>query len=341
MVFSFAPSNLFRLSVASLASVSLITLVHYIAATRPLTEQALSRQQKLIGIAEAEISQWWLDEVDRVGSNLSDPDIISRSLLILQAKRHSRSDFGTPLSVALRNEFKGHAVNRNSVSLLTKGGIVVFSTSRNKLGMYQPLKNTTTSVELVELATTPLNFFTDSVTSLPSISVALPINTPEKKRAGFLAIDLNLQRMNSLIESARNSYIAASSSPVPIHTYLAARTTLDRVTTIAPPSSWPVSELSSYKFLPLDSVGIRSALDGQSGQGLYLNSESKPVIGVYRYLPNFRTALLVESLQYDVYAPARYQSLVIFILGLILSMSPFALGLIISSRASTTQTHED
>jgi len=338
MTFNLTSANLFRFSVASLASVSLITLSHYLIATQPLTKNAFARQHQLLNQNQTRISQWWANEVDRVQSNLNDPGLISRSLLILQAKRHSRSDFNTPLSIGLRNDLGVYSENRNSASLLTKGGIVVFSTNRQKLGMYQPIKNTTTSVELSELATTPLNFFTDSVTSLPSISVALPINTPQKKRAGFLAIDLNLRRLNEVIKSTVHQPKPGDDLSIPIQSYLAARTSLDRVTQIAPPSSLPDAKVSAYKFQPLDSVGIRMALDGQSGQGLYLNSNSQPVIGVYQYLPNFRTALLVESLQHDVYTSARNQSLVIFLVGIFISLSPIAIGLTLSHRAANKST---
>ena len=340
MSFSFTKANLFRLSVACLASVSFLTLAYDRAASRPLTEEVVVRQHQLLKLNQARISQWWLDEVDRVQANMSDPVLIGRSVLILQAKRHRRSDFNSPMSVGLRNKLEADSEHRNSVSLLTKGGIVVFSTVRQKLGMYQPLKNTTTSVELSELATTSLNFFTDSVTSQPSISLALPIKTSDQKRAGFFAIELNLRHLNELVVSTVHHPQLDRDFTIPIHSYLVARTSLDRITHIAPPSSLSASEASSYKFQPLHSVGIRKALDGQSGQGFYLDSNSQPVIGVYQYLPNFRMALLVESLQHDVFAPVRHQVLVFFLVGFLLSISPVALGLILDARGPV-QISED
>ena len=199
--------------------------------------------------------------------------------------------------------------------------------------MYQPLKNTTTSLELEELPTTPLNFFTDSITELPSISVALPVMTPQKKRAGFLAIDLNLQRLNGVLQTSTGDTGSKQQDRVPTQVYLAARTSLDRITEIAPPASTGTTKQTPFKFQALDSFGIRKALDGESGEGLYLNSQSQPVIGVYQYLPNFRTALLVESLQHDVYAPARKQSLLIFVIGLLLSLAP-CLAILLMKRLS-------
>lgn len=322
MNISLKKQQLLRLSVAGLSITSLISIGSYLLETGPLTQQALVRQRQLLAINRSRISQWWQQEVKRVEENLQNPEIIQPSLLILQAKRQLRSNQNSPLSLGLRDQLAPHAQNRNSASLLTKGGIVVFSTDPQRLGMYQPLKNTTTSLELNELATSPLNFFTDSFTSQPSISVALPISTIERKRAGFLAIDLNLRQLTTQLISIEANADRQNSRLVPVESYLAARTTLDRITLIAPPKTLSAEESKRYNFNPMDSIGLRRALDGESGEGLYLNSVSQPVIGVYEALPNFRSALMVESLQHQVYAPARQKSLLIFLVGVILSIIP-------------------
>jgi hypothetical protein len=83
-------------------------------------------------------------------------------------------------------------------------------------------------------------------------------------------------------------------------------------------------------------VGIRKALDGNSGQGFYLNSEGVPVIGVYQYLPNFRTALLVESRQRDIYASARLMALQIFEVGALLSLLSLGVGLLVDRKQDQT-----
>ena len=212
---------------------------------------------------------------------------------------------------------------------MTKGGIVVFSTDHDKYAAYQPLKNTTTSLELQELASTPLNFFTNSNTGLPSISVALPIYIGPKKKAGFFAIDLNLRKLNNQItDQAPSSKDAQLPGSSPIKSYLVARTSLDQATFIAPPAQSP----PDYEFKPLDSVGIRKALDGNSGEGFYLNSEGVPVIGIYQYLPNFRTALLVESRQKDIYASSRKMGLQIFEAGALLSLLSLGMGILVERK---------
>jgi hypothetical protein len=327
-----------KLSVATLASSSIISLITYLLADIPLSTQALAKQKSIVQQQQARIDQWWQQEVKEIGLDLSNPKLVAHSLAILQAKRHSRADIDSATSLALEATLSAHARNRNSASLLTKGGIVVFSTNHKKYAAYQPLKNTTTSLELAELPSKPLNFFTDSTTGLPSISVALPIYAGPDKKAGFLAIDLNLRKLNdNVTDPAKGSNETHRHDDAPINSYLVARTSLDQATYIAPPNQSP----SDYEFMPLDSVGIRKALDGNSGQGFYLNSEGVPVIGVYKYLPNFRTALLVESRQKDIYASARHMALAVFATGVILSLISLSMGALVGKdKIEPSEPHE-
>lgn len=318
-----------KLSVATLASSSVISLVTYLVANVPLGAQALTNQQAILNEKQGRVAQWWKKEVNAIRKDLQNPNLVERSLTILQAKRHSRADINSANSLALEAILSKHEQNRNSASLLTKGGIVVFSTDHDKFAAYQPLKNTTTSLDLEELPSTPLNFFTNSISGLPSISVALPIYTGPKKKAGFLAIDLNLRQLNDQIaDAAPVNKKTRQNGSVPVTSYLVARTSLDKATYIAPPAQSP----PNYEFKPLDSVGIRKALDGNSDEGYYLNSEGLPVIGVYKYLPNFRTALLVESRQKDIYMSARKMALEIFEVGVLLSLLSLGVGLLVDQN---------
>lgn len=318
-----------KLSLTTLASSSLISLITYLLANSPLSSQALASQKVILQEKQARVEQWWQQEVKDIRQDLQNPTLVTYSLAILQAKRHSRADINSPNSLSLESTLSTHAVNRNSASLLTKGGIVVFSTNHKKYAAYQPLKNTTTSLELEELPSTPLNFFTDSTTGLPSISVALPIYTNLKKKAGFLAIDLNLRKLNDEIsDPVKYNHQGSQHDKPSTNTYLVARTSLDQATYIAPPPQGP----SDYEFKPLDSVGIRKALDGNSGQGYYLNSEGVPVIGVYHYLPNFRTALLVESRQKEIYTSSRQMARYILATGVLLSLISLAFSIIVAKK---------
>lgn len=327
-------ATFYRASVACLVSASAISLAYYLIATKPLTQKALADQQGVLKINLERAKDWWEDEVNNVREDLSNPEILNRSQLILRAKRHSRLNFRSPLSMGLSRALDQNSSNRNSVSLLTKGGIIVFSTAQTKLGMYQPLNQTTTTLELDELSTRPLKFFTDVNSGLPAVSVALPINDANQKRLGFLGIDFNLSRLNEVIKADSQHHLHKNKIQPAIQAYLAAHTTLEHVTLIAPPASFSASSTNSYQFKPLDSVGIQNALDGRAGQGLYLNTDSQPTIGVYEYLPNFRAALLVESLQHNIYKPARDQATLIFLSGILISIGLFLAGIMVACRAS-------
>lgn len=322
-------SFLIKLSVASLALSSVIALTTYLLANVPLGAKALANQQSILNEKQASIDRWWQEEVKDIRKDLLNSTLTKISLTILQAKRHSLADINSANSLALEAILASNAQNRNSVSLLTKGGIVVFSTDHNKYAAYQPLKNTTTSLSLEELPSKPLNFFTNSTTGLPAISVALPIYKSPEQKAGFLAIDLNLRKLNDQIaDPANRSKEALQDGSAPIKSYLVARTSLGQATYIAPPTQSP----PDYVFKPLDSVGIRKALDGNSGKDYYLNSEGIPVIGVYQYLPNFRTALLVESRQYDIYSSSRQIALGIFGAGVILFLIILAISFVVGKK---------
>jgi hypothetical protein len=340
MNFKITKPACYKASIACLAITSLISLTSYLIETKPITQKALVVQQQVLEFNRKAISNWWTSEVDNIRANLGNPKIISRSLLILRSKRQSRSNYKSPLSIDLSNSLSKFSANRNSVSLLTKGGIVVFSTDRNKLGRYQPLNNTTTSIDLDELQTTPLNLFIDSDSGKPAISLAIPIKDEDQKRQGFLAIDLNLDRLNEQVQDDKQRRSDAQKSPTRIQAYLAARTTLKHVTYIAPPSSLAPFAAKTYPFQPLKSVGIANALDGRPGQGLYLNPNAQPTVGVYDYLPIFRTALLVESLQNDLYMPARKQASIFFYNGIIASIALFIAGYLVprASNDTTIQT---
>jgi hypothetical protein len=56
------------------------------------------------------------------------------------------------------------------------------------------------------------------------------------------------------------------------------------------------------------------------------------VIGIYQYLPNFRTALLVESRQKDIYASSRTMGLQIFEVGAALSLLSLGMGLLVDKK---------
>ena len=67
----------------------------------------------------------------------------------------------------------------------------------------------------------------------------------------------------------------------------------------------------------LRSTGIDEALGGRSGTGLYADYRGRPVIGVYRWIEEHETALLVEQDQAAALAPARQLALTTALVGFV------------------------
>lgn len=138
----------------------------------------------------------------------------------------------------------------------------------------------------------------------PTITIATPLPSETSPQGGVLAVHLNLERMDSII--------------------------LDRTGLGTDSESYLVDRynvfLSSERFgseeFPrgVQSEGIDAALQGQDGEGLYLNYKDVPVIGVYRWLEPLDVALLVEMPQRVAFALARQLAGTILFVGLIISV---------------------
>ena len=138
----------------------------------------------------------------------------------------------------------------------------------------------------------------------PTITIATPLPDETSPQRGVLAVHLNLERMDSII--------------------------LDRTGLGTDSESYLVDRynvfLSSERFgseefpRSVHSEGIDVALQGQDGEGLYLNYKGVPVIGVYRWLEPLDVALLVEMPQRVAFALARRLAGTILFVGLIISV---------------------
>jgi len=138
--------------------------------------------------------------------------------------------------------------------------------------------------------TTVQNPYVSSLTSQPTITVATPlfVNAGTGRRAGVLAANLDLSRIDRIILGRTG--LGESGA-----TYLVGR---DRrfVHEIlnAPRGGRGVR-----------SAGIDAALAGRSGTGLYDDFRGTPVVGLYRWLENREAAMIVEMSQDEAFAPAR------------------------------------
>ncbi|NEP14663.1 MAG: response regulator [Symploca sp. SIO2C1] len=210
--------------------------------------------------------------------------------------------------------------NLKETSILTTGGIIVFSTNKNLQGKYQPLGSTTTYFTSEKNNFKP-TFYTSPITGKTGITFATPILEESGSRIGVISITLDLKEVDNLIRERTG--LGESGE-----TYLVGR--LERK------NSFIVSNRADTEKYPegISSLGIDTATEGQNGAGLYLNYDGVPVIGVYRWLEQQNLALLAEISQQEAFAPAQQLARNILLIGLS-SAGLLLIGVYLLSRRIT------
>lgn len=203
--------------------------------------------------------------------------------------------------------------DRDTLSVLNNGGIVVFATDPARQGQYQPLQNTTTYFTQEQFNQVP-NLYVSSLTNTLQITFATPVINEEGVRLGVLAVDLDLGNLHQQVQQE------AADSTVPIarrpsqSSYLVGQASAVQNQIIA-------ADTMGETLTPdgVDSQGIDAALAGQNGADLYLNYDKVPVIGAYRWASRHNLALLVEVNQAEIFQPARQIARQIFVIGLVVT----------------------
>ncbi len=127
------------------------------------------------------------------------------------------------------------------------------------------------------------------VTFQPIITVATPIRDETGRAIGVMAAHLDMDRMDEII--LRRSGLGESGEA-----YL-----VDSTNTFVAGRGFGRADYPRGAHSP----GIKKALMGESGEGLYLNYAGVPVVGAYRWIPERNLALLGEISQKEAFAPAR------------------------------------
>jgi signal transduction histidine kinase/ActR/RegA family two-component response regulator len=165
-------------------------------------------------------------------------------------------------------------------------------------------------------ATTVQNTYVFPLTDRPTITVATPLfaDAGTGRRIGVLAANLALERLDRIVLGRTG--LGESGA-----TYL-----VDR----------------DHKFVhqilnapragqEVRSEGIDAALAGRSGTGLYDDYRGRPVVGLYRWLPNTEAAMIVEMSQDEAFAPARDLAVSIAAIGLGL-VALLSIGIYLAAR---------
>jgi signal transduction histidine kinase/CheY-like chemotaxis protein/peptidoglycan hydrolase-like protein with peptidoglycan-binding domain/HAMP domain-containing protein len=189
------------------------------------------------------------------------------------------------------------------IFITTKGGIVVFSTDKSKMGKYLPLGDPTTFFTREGADTVIPNFYTSRRTGKPIVTFATPLLDLAGQRIGVVAVNLNLDRVDALIRERTG--LGKSGE-----TYLVGRAGIRNV--FISGSKFGAKEFSEG----VSSFGIDTAVKGISGTGVYLNYKGVPAIGSYRWLSKQGVALLAEMSQDEAFEPANKLAREILLIGL-------------------------
>jgi len=202
---------------------------------------------------------------------------------------------------------------REIMFLSGKDGRVLISTHRENEG--------TSRAEYPFFAKGKEDMFVQGVyawkdTGEPAISVVKPLRGASGTYQGVLVVHLDLDRMAEVVFG--NSGLGYAGE-----TYI-----VDRRNRMV-----RASQPGHPEFLQeAHSEGIRLAVKGRQGVGLYENYAGVPVVGAYRWLPELKVALLAEISQEEVLFEAREFGLLISAIGLFLSGLLYLAILFVSQR---------
>ncbi len=211
-----------------------------------------------------------------------DPDSARRSLATVLGLWQSRDSAPEEITV-----------------LAPVGGLAVFSTRPEVEGEYRA-----TASHFLEgrHRTYVQNVYPSPRTLRPTMTVSTPIAAPGGRLAGVLAVNLNLDAMDRIVQDRAG--LAPGGAAFLVDSYNVF--------------------LSSRRFgteeFPrgVHSRGIDAAIAGRDGVAVYTNHRRTRVVAAYRWIADREVALLVEVPTEEAYAAARRPALLLVAIGLFL-----------------------
>ncbi|MGK7878391.1 MAG: methyl-accepting chemotaxis protein [Xenococcaceae cyanobacterium] len=293
-------------SLLSLVTVSIVAITAYILSRNALKQSVFERLTVAVSIKDYEINQWFNTQRQDVLLSAQLPEVQTQAKVLLRRKASEKQSEEYQLAYKNISQYFSDLAaikpNLRETSILTTGGIVVFSTNKTLEGKYQPIGATTTYFTADQTDFKP-TFYTSPITGKTAITFATPILDRSGNRIGVLSINLDLKEVDDLIRERTG--LGESGQ-----TYLVGR--LERK------NAFISSEQSDIKKYPegVSSLGIDAATEEKNGAGLYPNYDGVPVVGVYRWLDKQNLALLAEISQQEAFAPARQLARNILLVGL-------------------------
>lgn len=305
--------------IACLSCTSFTAFITYISLRQAVIQPTFDF---LTQVTEAKIEQsnYWFDQLKiDFKADLTDIQVRENANVVLTQRLNTSPEYQKAYQY-LHKRFSEKYQQRLATSLITNNGIVIFSTDPDQEGQYRPLQNTTTYFRLENIDNFTPNFYQSATNQLPMITLASPLFDQSEERIGVLTIDLNLSDLDQWIRQPTKPRKNVSKLIEEIESYLVGKLSLTTNTFVSNDihrSKSAINAAENTISIPtLKSDGIIKALEMESGQGMYLNYEQIPVLGVYRWLPAYRFVLLVEVQQAKVFSSARFRAGQLFVGGL-------------------------
>jgi signal transduction histidine kinase len=284
----------------SLVTVSLVCVIAFMRARKALEQSVFAHLSTSAFIKEGELNRWVSDQQQDVMLLARSPDILTQTQ-VLFIQPESSPAFRSAYTL-LRRHLQAIAPTRSDwqdISFLAnRGGKILLSTNKSFEGQYRVTDSYFTQGKL---GTYVQHVHPSPLTAKPTMTIATPLIDPATAQPlGVLAINLNLERMDDIIQDRTGLGNTGE-------TYL-----VDRFNVFVSGDRFGRQEFPRG----VHTEGINAALKGENGSGLYLNYAGVPVIGVYRWLANQELVLMAEIHQQEAFAPARQLARTIFLVGL-------------------------
>ena len=301
----------------SLVIVSMVGYLAYVEATGTLKQSVFDRLDAVSALKEDEFNHWVDDQIQNVIMIAWLPAVREQTETLLSTRS---SDPAHTMAYTSLSEYLNLDVTPTSYSeetfILDLNGTVVLSTDKTHEGQSlasAPFFSEGLSKTFVQTV------YPSSLNGKPIITVVTPLFDPQGRRLGELASHLSLARIDRII--MERTGLGTSGE-----TYLVNRSHAIISDTDIPEPGFPAGKVYSD--------GIDAALQGFNGNGLYRNYAGIPVIGVYRWDDEQEVALVAEMSQDEAFAPARQLAVMIFALGMVLSVL-LAIGMYLLARQIT------
>lgn len=298
----------------SVLSIGLAVSVTFFTAKNILREGIYERLNISATLKEDALNRWIADQTN-AALFLANARGMQAQLDVLTGGQPDHPDYDKArfALAALLRDFVTHSPNILEAFVMTAvGGRVIASSRPESEGTFKP---TYEYFQQGGQRTFVQSVYPSPETLKPTLTIATPVKDAEGDLQAVLALHLNLQRLDRILREKAG--LGESGE-----TYL-----VDRFYTLVSSEGFRGADGAHA----LDTLGVTAALQGRNGSAQYRNHRGVSVVGVFRWLEQYRMALLAEMSQAEAFAPAQRLAWHIVLVGLG-SVALIAVGMLLLSR---------